>query len=177
MANAVYQRPSELMAANPNLRKLIPGMIIDPAALGWAPHPVHGPLPAITVTEVEEDGRLKLGTFFCEEDGCEKAVDVHPGDWFQKRYCDAHRRRHKGASKKLDPAEKDRRFQARKLGWEQGKLDRAQKRVTVQQEAAQKAEADAKERERLILEESQRQNKPVSPKAKEPKPGKTGTTG
>jgi hypothetical protein len=97
------------------------------------------------VKEITSDGRLQLGEFGCTEDGCKEMVAVHPGDWFQKRFCDDHKAKHKGASKKLDPVIKAEREAERTKLREQKKLEKAQERLQKKSLAAEAKLKEAKE--------------------------------
>lgn len=101
------------------------GMVLDPEKLGLPAHPIHGKLPVLTVTEVDEKGLVaglircaSLGEEACTEDEGHGPgiVEVHAGDWFQVRRCSRHQKRmqRRKARKTLSPEVKAEREAARK---------------------------------------------------------------
>jgi len=131
-------------------RTLTVGEVLDPTKLGMPVHPMFGPLPILTVTEVKEDGSLLAGTAQCGEAECKEVLEIHAGDWFQVRRCRPHQRRAARAksSKRLNPevkaakeAERAKAKAERDALKAQEKAAKAAKRA---QEQAEKQEAKAK---------------------------------
>jgi hypothetical protein len=81
-----YVKPSEFLSKNGI--KVEKGAVLDPAKLGMPPHPRFGPLPKVEVTAAREDGKGFL-TAEMKCVGCGEVMEVHAGDWFQKRTCPA----------------------------------------------------------------------------------------
>lgn len=159
-----YVAPSLLIAAAGLKLKL--DDVLDPAALGWAPHPLFGELPTIRVVKVTEDGRLLDGIFTCEEGECEETVLVHSGDWFQKRRCAPCQSKHnKGKrSKALDPAEKEARAAKREQERAQAAVVRAQEKLS---KALEKSTPTIKDRAELIAQVAAEKGVEVSETTKE----------
>lgn len=147
MTNANWMTPKKFFAGKK--MALTVGQVIDPTQLGMPAHPVHGPLPTLTVTQVKEDGELLAGTISCVGQGgdhkCSETVTVHAGDWFQVRRCRTCQKRvsRRNSRSRLSPEEKA----AREAERTQAKAERDAKKAA---EKAAKAEERLKaEKERL----------------------------
>lgn len=131
--------------------KLTVGQEIDYTALGNGPHPIHGPIPVVTVTKVKDDGSLLEGTIVCPGDQapCGKIVTVHAGDVFQKRRCEADQKTfaRRKARPAVDPAVKAAKDEEKKAKLAQKETELAAKKA--EKEAAKAAEAEKKAAEKL----------------------------
>ena len=68
--------------------KVEAGMVLDPEALGMAPHPLYGALLPVQVDVAKPDGSVFLAAHAtCPQ--CGEVFHLSPGDWFQKRKCNA----------------------------------------------------------------------------------------
>jgi hypothetical protein len=85
-----YMPPKELMKLRRAAgMRLDVGMTVDlhDGELAMDHVPAHGPIPHFRIESLTPAGAVDTATIKCQNPACGKAVLVHSGDLFQKRYC------------------------------------------------------------------------------------------
>lgn len=118
------------------------GMVLDPTELGMPSHPLYGDLLTVEVLEAKADGSVfLLGRCTCPV--CGEAFEIHPGDWFQKRACNACSKKARRPSAKMSEEEKEAKKAERTAKYAAERVVKEQKKAEEAAARAQKAAEEA----------------------------------